>query len=110
MTGVISQGAEILQKMQEQARELPSALLRRLGRWRPAVEKLREFGKAASEVSVRVFFFANKSQQSFQQLHPVAKAVVGAVNVVYQVSIPSLSAQEIRSPVSLDAGEAGPNP
>jgi hypothetical protein len=59
------QDAKILQKMQEQARELPSALLARLGRWRPAVERVREFGKAASEVSVKVIFFGNKSQRSF---------------------------------------------
>ena len=46
-----------MQKIQQQARELPQAVLDRLGRWKPAVEKVREFGKALSEVSARVRLF-----------------------------------------------------
>lgn len=74
-----------MQKMQQKARELPQAVLERIGRWRPAVEKVREFGKVLSEVSARVRFLTLSAQRLLQQLNPIAKAVVGVVDVIYQV-------------------------
>jgi hypothetical protein len=45
--------------MQQQVRELSPALLERLGRWKPVVKKVMDFGKAASEVHLLVCFVAD---------------------------------------------------
>jgi hypothetical protein len=46
----------IMKKMQEQASELPSALLERLGHWQSTIDKLRDVGQVLSEVSVQIRF------------------------------------------------------
>jgi hypothetical protein len=46
----------IIKKMQEQASKIPPALLERLGRWQPTVDKLQDVGQVLSEVGVQIRF------------------------------------------------------
>lgn len=50
MTRGALQGGNVMKRMQQQVVALPPVLLDRLERWQPAVKKILDFGKAASEV------------------------------------------------------------
>jgi hypothetical protein len=66
---------------------LPAVVAERLGDWQGVVENLVKIGTAASEVSHDHVLFDDTSPIKVLQLHPVAKAVFGTVNVFYQVFV-----------------------
>jgi hypothetical protein len=60
-------------------------LLDRLGKFGKVLESLLGIGTAVSEVNSLSVSTINVSNPSFYKIHPIAKAVLASINVIYQV-------------------------